>query len=262
MRKFILGLVLGILLMIPLSGSAEMPQFYLSPHSLYVDGIKIKDSMYMKDGANYIPLRSVSEVLGAQVDYLNGRVDITMPLTDLEEVAKKCKDSCIMIHTFVEGKGKAQGSGFVYGDYVITAKHVIKDSRVIYIFTDDNVVGRRALVMPLDTNLDVIALKVKTFMPSVELGNADKLKEGEEVVSITSPHGVMNAIERCIFSGTDKFGGGHMLRLSENSMGRGSSGGAVFNYNGEIIGMVVAGEGSTYQAIPINDIIPLLDQLK
>lgn len=51
---------------------------------------------------------------------------------------------------------------------------------------------------------------------------------------------------------------GDFLTISESNINNGSSGGAIFNYQSELIGMVV----KTAYAIPINDLKPILEKLK
>jgi len=55
---------------------------------------------------------------------------------------------------------------------------------------------------------------------------------------------------------------GTYLTISESNMRSGSSGGAVFNYNSELIAMVVIGSGGEHYAIPTRQLRPILEKFK
>ena len=55
---------------------------------------------------------------------------------------------------------------------------------------------------------------------------------------------------------------GTYLTVSETSMTNGSSGGAVFNYNSELVSMVILGNDGGHYAIPINDLKPIIKNFK
>jgi S1-C subfamily serine protease len=183
-------------------------------------------------------------------------------LTDLETVVQNVKNSCVMIYSYHPDGTIEQGSGWVYNGYVITAKHVIDGAERIDIFTDDSKNGVAGGVEYVDPTLDVAVLRSARTLPSVTLGDADALKEGEKLVSITSPEGVQNSVDECVNSGKAYVDTGTFLTISETSMSGGSSGGAIFNHNSEIISMVTLGNDGGYYTIPINQIKPILEKIK
>ena len=181
--------------------------------------------------------------------------------TDLEEVVANCKNSCVMIYAY-KGDIINQGSGWVYNGYVITAKHVVDGYKKIEVYTDDTDNPRTATIEYIDTNLDMAILKAPIALPSLTLGDYNKLTEGEKLVSITSPMMTKNAIDECVYSGTVRTPEGTFLVITESNMGGGSSGGAVLDYNSKIIGMVKSGDSGGHHVIRINDIKPILENLK
>ena len=259
MKKMSIGFIFGLVLALSVTVSAEVYQFVLSPHSLFVDGEEIEQPMFLKDGTNYLPLRAVSEALGTDVTYKDGRIDIIE--NNLETVAANCKDSCVMIYA-ENDTAISQGSGWVYNGYVVTAKHVVDGYDKINVFVDDSKYGVPGEIYYTDPELDMAVIKADVDLPSVKLGDSDKLKEGERLVSITSPGGGMNTIDECINSGLMEYDDGMFLTISESNMNSGSSGGAVFNYNSDIIAMAKAGDDGGQHTIPINDIKPILEKLK
>ena len=68
-------------------------------------------------------------------------------------------------------------------------------------------------------------------------------------------------IDECLYSGMVFTDAGELMGISEENMIGGSSGGAIFNIDGELVAMNIRGnEGSNF-AIPINDLKPILQKL-
>lgn len=232
MKKLIIGFVIGVLLTIPVMLVIDTPTAAPEPQVIYVEPT---------------PMPTPTP----QVIYKER-------LTDLEQVVANTKDSCVMIYAHQPNGAIEQGSGWVYNGFIITAKHVVEGSKQIDIFKDDSLNGIPAEIEHLDLTLDVAILRVYDTLPSVELGDSDKLIEGEKLVSITSPEGIKNVIEECTFAGE----GINELNISDTITLAGSSGGAVFNYNSEIVGMIYGGYEGLSGAIPINQIKSTLRKIE
>jgi serine protease Do len=239
---FVLGVAVAVTSMLLIHDSKAEPTPIPEPTPIVIEKEVIKE----------IPVEVVKEVVK--------EVEVIRP-TDLEKVVKDCKNSCVMIYAY-KGDTINQGSGWVYNDYVITAKHVVDDAERIDIFTDDSKNGVAGGIEYIDPTLDVAVLRVARTLPSVTLGDSDALKEGEKLVSITSPEGVQNSIDECLNSGPAYVDTGTYLTISESNMRSGSSGGAVFNYNSELIAMVVIGSGGEHYAIPTRQLRPILEKFK
>ncbi len=257
--SFLLGAAVTFLL-----GASSVFQFTLSSDTLYVDGVKLDKSLYKYEGSNYLPLRATAEALGADVQYDNGRIDIISKMTDAEAVAAKCRDSCVMVYVYNNGTVVRMGSGFCYNGYIITAEHLMDDGDVYAIFPDEQVSGVYTYKVDVQTDLDIAVLTADIDLPSVTLGDSDKLREGQKLISITSPKGAQNIVDECLYSGKALVNGEFILGISDSSINVGSSGGAVFDMDGELIGVVRGGvEGvDVATAIPINMVKPILEQLK
>ena len=262
MRKIFVGFIFGAILMLSVNVAADTYyQFVASQNTLYVDNTKVEMPMYNYEYTNYASIRGVAEALGLDITVTDKRVDFTSPLTDLETVAKNCKDSCVMIYAYTDDM-RYQGSGFIYNGYIITAKHVVEGTKTIDVFLDDSIYSISASILPIETDLDVAVLKTYTTNSSVTLGDSDKLIEGQKLVSITSPHGEQNTLEECTFAGVTFGYEQQLLNISDTFMVSGSSGGAVFNYDSEVLGIMSMGAEGAMSAIPINDIKPILEKLK
>jgi len=260
MKKSIIGFIFGAILTLSITSAADTYyQFVASQNTLYVDDVKIEMPLYNYQYTNYAPIRAVAEALGLDIKVTGTRIDFTSPLTDLETVAKNCKDSCVMVYAHTDKKMK-QGSGWAYNGYIVTAKHVIDGMERFYIQLDNSHFPVMCEVYYVDPDLDLAVLKTDTPISTVKLG--DTAKEGEKLVAITSPNSNKNAIDECVYSGMGNALYKDLFMVSEANLAPGSSGGAIFNYSSEIIGMVTRGGGSEFLVIPINDIKPILEKLK
>lgn len=261
-RQNIISFLLGALLMLPAGGYATNLIVNAVDVPVIVDGEQIDTEVYNINGKNHTAVRDVAEAMGGTVEWIDGEVRIETPKTDIEKVAEACKDSCVMIYVYKNGRAIGSGSGFYYNGYIITAKHVTDAGNRYTIYPDNSFSSVTASLVPIDSDLDISALKVNIDLPSVELGDSDKLKEGEKVVAITSPAWVKNVVDECLYHGLTFTNREYLLGISDSNMDGGSSGGAIFNTEGELIGVNIKGTKGNNAAIPVNDIKPILEQLK
>ena len=233
---FVLGVAVAVAFMLLIHDSKAEPTPIPEPTPIVIEKEVIKE----------IPVEVVKEVVK--------EVEVIRP-TDLEKVVKDCENSCVMIYAYKDNIIN-QGSGWVYNGYVITAKHVVEGYKKIEVYTDDTDNPRMAQIYYVDDKLDLAVLKASIMLPSLALGDSSKLTEGEKLVSITSPMMTKNVIDECLYSGNGWYGKQLYMTISEHSMQGGSSGGAVFNYDSEVISMIV----KENLAIPINLIKPILEE--
>ncbi|MFP6712372.1 MAG: DegQ family serine endoprotease [Rhodospirillales bacterium] len=143
-------------------------------------------------------------------------------------------------------KSTSIGSGFIIDKkgIVITNNHVIQDADEITVILQNNetlkaeVIGRDP-----KTDIAVLRIKPKNDLPSVKLGDSDKIRVGDWVVAIGNPFckggsvtaGIVSARGRNINSGPyDDF------IQTDASINKGNSGGPLFNMDGEVIGINTA----------------------
>jgi S1-C subfamily serine protease len=261
MKKIIIGFLVGVILASPFNSfAASIYRFTLSQYQIYIDGEQI-DTVYSKGRVNYVSVDDVVKVLDAEVKTEGKRVDVTT-LTDLEEVAAKCKDSAVMIYGRNPDGTISQGSGVVFDSFILTAKHLVEGTKGIDVFIDDSAYGVSGTVHYMDEKLDIALIKADTDLPSVTLGDSDKLVEGQKLVSITSPRNTQNVIDECVNSGIAHLSKATYLTISESSMSGGSSGGGIFTYSGNLVAIEKSGDDGSHYAILINDIKPILEKLK
>ena len=165
------------------------------------------------------------------------------------------------------------GSGFIISDdgYILTNNHVVKDADEIVVRLND----RRELDAKLigaDESSDLALLKVEAEdLPTVELGDSDKLDVGEWVVAIGSPFGFDYSVTAGIVSakGRSLPNENYVPFIQTDvAINPGNSGGPLFNLDGEVVGInsqIYTRSGGFMGvsfAIPINVALDVADQLK
>lgn len=243
MKKILLALAL----ILTLTSTAYGASYVLNDTDLTIktNGKEVACTPLILHGMTYLPLRTLAESIGAEVNYnaVTKQVDIKTLDTD------KLAQSCVMLE--VSG---GQGSG-VYTDYgeILTCEHVISD-RTYYKTSD----GLNLTLDSANKTIDASILSTtdKSVKP-VKIGDSDEIKQDDILVCITSPMGKKNqvsvgaAMDNCtpdtkeinVWLETD----------------HGSSGGAVFNMKGELVGIINSGDDTREGAkcsgmIPINQI--------
>lgn len=142
------------------------------------------------------------------------------------------------------GEVDCTGSGIMVGTggYILTNFHVVAEGRdyLVRIEDDDEVYYSDELVK-YNQNLDLALIKIdKRLTPLPVYRGPQKLVRGQRVVAIGSPLGMFNTVSDGIISGFRNIRGEDMIQFTA-PISSGSSGGAVLNMYGEIIGISTAG---------------------
>lgn len=272
-KQTVISFILGAILFSGVGvGAASYFQFSLSQYTLYVDGAKVDKSLYMYQGANYLPLGEVAKALDLNTSVTGKRIDLTTKLTDVEEVAKNA-ESCVLIRVYsttdpATAQLVAIGSGVVISDGVIvTNKHVLDYGKMFGIQYNDTPYGGEYITAErysVSTDLDIGFIKSPMNIDTIKIGNSDKVTIGQEVIAIGSPGGLKNQISEGKITGLSDDESGKTIQVNSN-IKDGSSGGGLFNMQGELIGIVKSSltENEAYSfVIPINSIKPFIDKLK
>lgn len=183
----------------------------------------------------------------------------------IEEIARN-KKSIVLIKTSDE----SIGSGIIISDkgYILTSYHVIKGITKYSAFFQgkDNSMGQEAPLdlIGFDEEKDIALLKLKTTSPEhgyIPIGNSNNVKEGEKIITISSPQGIINTISDGIISGIRNEENIKYLQITA-PISEGSSGGALMNMKGELIGIITfkAADGENLNfALSSRDIINFLE---
>ncbi len=165
-----------------------------------------------------------------------------------------------------KGNMMASGSGFCAFDAntLVTNHHVIEDSSYLIVYTDDNESFRVDTIYAASEDNDLALLQFDNTLGIVPLPictTTSELFRGEPVVAIGSPEGYQNTVSTGIISA---FRTEEVFREIQFTapISSGSSGGALFNDNGEVIGVTYAtlkkGQNLNY-SIDISYAISLYD---
>ncbi len=196
--------------------------------------------------------------------------EINIVTAQAPEIAQKTKASTVLLE-MKDARGRStQGSGFFVGNRLVaTNHHVINGAKT---GTVKLVVEQRRFeiegAVAIDKNHDLAIVKVRGLnAPPLPLGNSDTVEEGEIVYAVGNPRG---------FEGTFSSGEISNIRPQGTSrikdkvlqftapISRGSSGGAMVNRWGEVIGIVseTRDDGQNLNfAIPVNTLKSLLMQV-
>ena len=178
-----------------------------------------------------------------------------------------------------ESRGHSLGSGVIIDSdegYIITNNHVIDDAEDIKVILYDKR-EIRGTIVATDPPSDLAVIKVDpNGLSTVALGNSDQLSVGEWVVAIGSPFGlhlnhtvtagIVSAVGRSSVMSRNNF---EDFIQHDAAINPGNSGGALFNLDGELVGIntAIATDGFSRAnagvgfAIPINMVKRVMEDL-
>lgn len=180
-------------------------------------------------------------------------------------------------------EGEGAGSGVIFSEdeekvYIVTNYHVVNGATEITISIDEEVnipakivskdnASELAVISVLKSDLEAAGISQITV---ANFGDSDDLEIGESVIAIgnalgqgkTATGGMISAINKSISVDGKTL---NVIQL-DAPINKGNSGGALVNYNGEVVGIntaksgVATSEGVGY-AIPSNAIKPVVEKL-
>jgi tetratricopeptide (TPR) repeat protein len=155
-------------------------------------------------------------------------------------IYKENRGAIAVIITFdSRGNPTGQGSGFVVREDggIVTNYHVVENANKIDIKIRDKVYEAEGLLYQ-DIENDIVILKAKAEnLKTVKLGYISGLEVGEKIYVISNPQGLENTISEGILSGIREIDSKRKILQITAPISAGSSGGAVFNQNGEVVGV-------------------------
>ncbi len=165
---------------------------------------------------------------------------------------------------------RGEGSGFLVDSegHILTNHHLVGDAQRIRVRLTDRS-ERRARLVGSDPNTDVALIKVEgAGLPSVSLGDSDRLRVGDWVCAIGNPYsfdhtvtaGVVSSLGRKIFNASfDAY------IQTDAAINPGNSGGPLIDAKGRAVGINTAvsteGQGIGF-AVPINVAREVMEQLR
>jgi putative serine protease PepD len=212
--------------------------------------------------------------------------DIPAADGSVEQVAASVLPSVVKI-TVTGPQGSGSGSGIILSSdgEILTNDHVVEaaDGGTMAVSFNDGSTAPATVVGtdPL-TDLAVIQAKDVNGLTPATLGKSGNLDVGENVVAIGSPFGLEATVTSGIVSALQRpvsVGGGtgtettYPAIQTDAAINPGNSGGPLVNMNGEVVGinssirsasngMGEAGSIGLGFAIPIDNVLPIVDQLR
>lgn len=153
--------------------------------------------------------------------------------------------SVVMIQVInASGEPIASGSGIMIGreGYILTNCHVLTDGRVfaVRIENDDKTYLTNEIIK-YNNSTDLAIIRIQRNLVPIKVYSMSKeLVRGQKVIAIGSPLGLFNSVSDGIISGFRKIKDMDMIQFTA-PISSGSSGGAVLNTYGQLIGISTAG---------------------
>ncbi len=237
----------------------------IGDQSILINGKKkkIAGSVSYKNKVLYAPVRPIAEQFYAEVKWnakknavqiisLDYSLDQNFkewleyednrPVMTAKQIAEKYDESVVMIMT-----NNSQGSGVVIGDdLILTNRHVIKDSTLaaVYDIYGQEYTVKGVVASDEGSDLAILLTERKMKLDQAVLAAGFNLQKGSKVYAIGSPLGVQNTISEGLISNIIYDGQVRTLQTS-TPIDHGSSGGALFNEYGEVVGITTSGYPNT-----------------
>lgn len=173
-------------------------------------------------------------------------------------IARKASPSIVQIKGD-SASGPTSGTGFLVSSdgKIVTALHVIEDLQGGAIRLANGELYDAFTVLSYDKRKDIAIIKISGFdLPFLELGNSNKVTQGDSVVLIGNPEGLRGTLTAGIISAIrDSQDGTFKVIQTDAASNPGNSGGPLLNLSGQVVGILdykFKGSESLNFAIPIN----------
>ncbi|QJC34876.1 Do family serine endopeptidase [Enterobacteriaceae endosymbiont of Donacia piscatrix] len=179
-------------------------------------------------------------------------------------------------NNILQQKFHSIGSGVIINSkkgLIVTNNHVIDHADYISVeLNNGKIYEAKILGQDPKTDLALIQIKDNTGnLKSVKIANSDTLKVGDYTIAIGNPYGLGESVTSGIISGLGRTGlnieNFENFIQTDAAINKGSSGGALVNLNGDLIGINTAiltpneGNIGIGFAIPSNTVMNLVNQL-
>jgi serine protease Do len=160
----------------------------------------------------------------------------------VKDLVKSIGDRVVLIKT-----PSGLGSGFIIhpDGYLLTNDHVIAGENEVTVTVFGSGTERQTYanvrILAASADLDLALLKIDTpdnkQFPTVPIGDADDLKQGQPVFAIGAPLGLERSVSEGIVSLRNRQEEGNIYIQTTTQINPGNSGGPLFNLRGEVIGV-------------------------
>ncbi len=239
--------------------------------------VKLDVAPIIIDGRTLVPVRAIAESFDCDVNWVadtraveiktGENFDKSQVKLTASEIAEKVSPSVFYIEVSDQRKNAvASGSGFfITADGVaVTNYHVIEDTYSAQITMTNGNKFNVDQVIAFDRDLDIAIIRISQTssngkkvvgFPNVKMADSDNIKAGQTIYALGSPAGLQNTISNGIISNINRQMDGNSFIQITAAISHGSSGGALVNEYGEVIGITSAGIEDAENigfAIPVN----------
>lgn len=186
---------------------------------------------------------------------------------NIKELVKRESPAIVAVYSLnAQGEVQGTGTGFIVraDGMIITNFHVIKGASNALIKLRNGEVYNRVWVIDFHPRRDIAVLKIQAIgLPTVTLGDSEAVEQGDWCVAIGNPKGLEHTVSDGLISAMRIMKGNKMFQIS-TPISPGSSGGPLYNSQGEVIGITSAalvGEGvqNLNFAVPLKYSLPMME---
>jgi serine protease Do len=214
--------------------------------SIIVNGRRIDSGgAFIENGTTYVPLRVVSEALGATVGW-DGEaravsIDLGAQAVNVAQLVGAVSPSVVAIVGTYQDR-LAGGSGVVIrsGGDILTNAHVVDGlQNIIVVLHCGSAYNGRVRFFDEPSDLAVVRID-RIGLPIVTFAENEDIVAGETVIAIGTPlsFSLMNSATKGIISGLNRgVTGEYALIQTDASINSGNSGGPLVNLHGQVVGI-------------------------
>lgn len=216
----------------------------------------------IRSSANVVPIILLSLLMAP----LEARQSIS---PDSKTILEQTKAATVIVLAG-EGVGRltriATGVTISKDGVLLTAFHAIKGADEVQIRIPNGEIFDHVELLGVDERRDIAALKISArALSCLPIGSTANLAPGEAVYSVTNGAGLAWSATEGILSSVraaDEMPGiesGFRLLQFNAPIAQGSSGGALVDHAGNLIGIITTGHGASGFAVPIEGVVGLAD---
>lgn len=175
---------------------------------------------------------------------INGIKPVSTSRLSVSDINQRFGSGTVFIEAFDSNNVSiGVGSGFLVDDNkVVTNYHVIEEANSVKVTFSNGETYTSSELFGYNQDRDISVIKIpSTSIQPIKLGDSSDVLTGEDIVVIGNPLGLSNTVSTGNISSTERFIDNQEWFQITASVSSGSSGGPVFNHNGEVIGIVTWG---------------------
>jgi len=212
------------------------------------------EKLYLQDNAISLAQMKAASVIDSRVSMASSVFGVPKPFPegpalDSEQIFNKASDAIFKMEIkAISGLDFSTGSGFfITSDGIaVTNMHVVSHMSSATVITPDGKEYPVEGVIAIEPKADLAIIKVKgSGFPYLDVGDPAALRTAQRIYCIGSPLGFDNTISEGLVSNPDRDHEGQRMIQISASIAPGSSGGALLNEHGQVVGVTTLGYEDT-----------------